>query len=113
MYLIYKHPIRLNMTFTEVAIVPGQQMVAIFSIKRFAVCKGSDDTFDFVKIISSLLCKLQVLLELTGRNNFIFHLKCPPSYCPHRHIFYIYPGNEEFPSPLSLLQGLFDLEHLW
>ena len=34
---------------------------------------------DFIKVISSLLRKLQVFPELIRWNDFILHLRCPPS----------------------------------
>lgn len=62
--LINKQPIRLNMTFPVAAAITRQPMIPIFCFKRFTVCKSSNNRFDFIKVISSLLRKLQVFPEL-------------------------------------------------
>ncbi len=60
------------MTFAKTAIVSCQQMVTVFSVKRFAVCQPRNNIFDFIHVITAFGSKLQILYETDLR--VLFHI---------------------------------------
>jgi hypothetical protein len=64
--LINEQPIRFNMTFSATDMVSDQLMVPMQRIKLLALDQCPSNEFELIKVLFSLLCPLDVPLELSG-----------------------------------------------
>jgi hypothetical protein len=61
---IDQQPIRFNMTLPPSLIIPNEFVIFMDWIKGLSLKKCADDDLNFLKVLSSLLDPLDVLLEL-------------------------------------------------
>jgi len=64
--LVDQNPIRLDMAVPVTSPIPTELMIAILRRKWLFCEEEVDNSFQFCEVFTSLLCPLDVLLELIG-----------------------------------------------
>lgn len=74
---IDQQPVRLNVTFPETFVNSGKFVVTVLGFKRLHIREFCHDFVKQIKVVAAFFRRLQVFLELIGKNN-IKHLPLKP-----------------------------------